>query len=188
VGGAGAAVGFAGLTGLREDFLLLVGNEVGARRSATLYELKLVVEDIIFDLGQRYSGRLAPGEEFVEGILVGLERLRSGRAQLYHLVGGYAEKVKFCAIGHGSPYAVSVAKFLFEPAPGGLSVEEAGRLATFVLSWVREDVDTTVGGDPKVLLFRHEQPEAEELDRRSKDEMIAKAQDVKASFRRFLGV
>ena len=48
-----------GLTGLAEDFLLLLGQEVARKKGfGSLYEAKTVAEDVVAELGERYAKRL----------------------------------------------------------------------------------------------------------------------------------
>jgi 20S proteasome alpha/beta subunit len=52
---AGIVMAFEGLTGLRDDFLILLDTE--AKRAggfADLYSTKLIVEDIVAELSERY--------------------------------------------------------------------------------------------------------------------------------------
>ena len=55
----GIVLAFEGLTGIRDDFLLLLRSEMNRTRGFTsIYEMKLVVEDIVSDLSRRYCERL----------------------------------------------------------------------------------------------------------------------------------
>ncbi|MCL4309058.1 MAG: hypothetical protein M1126_06870 [Candidatus Thermoplasmatota archaeon] len=182
-----ASIGFAGLTGLRDDFLFLVDGEIGQARPTTLYELKVVVEDVLFSLEKRYNSRLGPGDEVVDGILGGLERLDSGAATLYHISGGYAERVRFVSIGHGSPYAQGIAKFLFRDSDA-LNTTEAAKLASFVVCWVTEDLDTTVGGSPQVITYLNGKGTPITLDAATSRKMGAKARTLKRELRTKLGL
>jgi 20S proteasome alpha/beta subunit len=101
-----------GMTGIRDDFLLLLNNEIRQRKGIdTLYEMKVIVEDIIEVLSKRYKDRIK--EESPVGVLMGgLEELDKGKAKMYYIHGvGYGEETNFLCTGHGGPYATSIAKF-----------------------------------------------------------------------------
>jgi len=169
-------IGCVGLTGIRDDFLLIMSSEIARIRPRSLYELKVIVEDVVNDLSDRYRGRLGPGEEQIEAILGGLEYLNSGNAKLYHVIGGYAESIRFLCIGHGSPYATSISKFLYRR---DASVEEMAKMITFTIAWVAEDIDASVGGKPQVLIAKNENPSVETLEDNIVEEMEIKAKEMK---------
>jgi hypothetical protein len=54
--------------------------------------------------------------------------------------------------GHGEQYAHTLAKFLHQPK---LSMQENALRAAFVVAFVSDDVDITVGGDPQVAMIRN---------------------------------
>jgi len=148
------SVAFAveGLTGIRDDFFYLLGNELQRRRGVdTLYEMKVIAEDIVATLAERYRERIR--EESPIGVLMaGRENLRYGKALMYYIHGvGYGEQVEFMCTGHGGPYATTLAKFLLKRDLECL--ENAKRIA-FIISWIAEDVDVTVGGDPVAAIIR----------------------------------
>jgi 20S proteasome alpha/beta subunit len=162
LGGKGAAakvvVAAEGLTGVRDDFFLLLEGEITRRKGVdTLYEVKVIVEDIIHELTTRYAERL--GEPSVIGVVMGgLERLTSGGAKIYYIHGeGYGELSTFVCTGHGGPYALSLAKFLCD-APT-LSTEDVANRAAFVISWVSlGELDSSVGGKPQICIFKDGDP------------------------------
>jgi 20S proteasome alpha/beta subunit len=150
----GILVGIAGLTGIKDDFLLLVRRREVGTRLRDLYEVKLEVEDLVRRFSDRYGPRFpgGGGEEQIQALLVGLTNLRTGKATLYHVLGmGFAEEVRFLCIGHGSPYATSLGKFMYDP---DLSVNEMAEVVCFLISWVKEDLDALVGGTPDVMLLK----------------------------------
>ena len=123
---------FEGLTGIRDDFLLLLRSERDRSRGFTiLYELKLVVEHIVADLYRRYCERL--GEDASIGaFLGGLSGISKGKAELYYVYPqGYGESVRYRCSGHGADYAHSIAKFLLNPED---SVQENAYRASFLIS------------------------------------------------------
>jgi len=162
LGGKGAAakviVAAEGLTGVRDDFFLLLDGEITRRKGVdTLYEVKVIVEDIIHELTTRYAERL--GESSVIGVVMGgLERLTTGEAKIYYIHSeGYGELSTFVCTGHGGPYALSLAKFLCDTPT--LSVEDAASRAAFVISWVSlGELDSSVGGKPQVCIFKDADP------------------------------
>lgn len=174
-----------GLTGIRDDFLLLLDAEISRRgeKITSLYEMKVIVEDIISDLTRRYKERV--GEASPIGVLMaGLEGITKGRALLYFIHGiGYGERVNFICSGHGGPYATSLAKYLLSPE---LSVEENAKLIAFVISWVSEELDTMVGGRPLIAVIRDEDRSITYLDDDVIDDMMDKAQIAKKELRKLL--
>jgi len=174
-----------GLTGIRDDFLLLLDAEISRRgeKITSLYEMKVIVEDIISDLTRRYKERV--GEASPIGVLMaGLEGITKGRALLYFIHGiGYGERVNFICSGHGGPYATSLAKYLLSPE---LSVEENAKLIAFVISWVSEELDTMVGGRPLIAMIRDEDRSITYLDDDVIDDMMDKAQIAKKELRKLL--
>lgn len=144
------ALAVEGLTGIRDDFLYLLNIELERRRGVdSLYEMKVIAEDIVASLAERYRERIR--EESPIGVLMaGREQLTQGRAMLYYIHGvGYGESVEMLCSGHGGPYATTLAKFLLDK---NLDCNENARRVAFIISWVAEDVDITVGGDPEVAI------------------------------------
>lgn len=178
-------IGFVGLTGIRDDFLLLADLEIGRIRPRSLYELKLSVEDIVDNLSDRYRGRLSPGEEQIEAILGGLEYLNSGNAKLYHVIGGYAESVRFLCIGHGSPYATSISKFLYNR---NATLEEMAKVIAFTILWVGEDVDASVGGKPQISMVENENPSVKVLDESAMEGIERKVKETKNNLKDILEI
>jgi 20S proteasome alpha/beta subunit len=149
---AGIVLAFEGLTGIRDDFLLLLRSEIDRTRGFTsIYEMKLVVEDIVGDLSRRYCERL--GEEGSIGALLGgLSSITTGTAELYYIhPQGYGESVRYRCSGHGADYAHSISKFLLSTEN---SVQDNAYRAAFIISWVSEDIDMMVGGEPQVAMIR----------------------------------
>lgn len=69
-----------GYTGIAEDFLLLLEQEITRKKGFdSLYEAKTVAEDVIAELGQRYSRRL--GDSTIGLIMAGLENIKKGPAK-----------------------------------------------------------------------------------------------------------
>lgn len=144
------ALAVEGLTGIRDDFLYLLNIELERRRGVdSLYEMRVIAEDIVASLAERYRERIR--EESPIGVLMaGREQLTQGRAMLYYIHGvGYGESVEMLCSGHGGPYATTLAKFLLDK---NLDCNENARRVAFIISWVAEDVDITVGGDPEVAI------------------------------------
>jgi 20S proteasome alpha/beta subunit len=181
------ALAVEGLTGIRDDFLYLLKIELDRRRGVdTLYEMKIVAEDIVATLAERYRERIR--EESPIGVLMASrERLVTGKAVMYYIHGvGYGEQVEFLCTGHGGPYATTIAKFLLRK---DLDCIESAKRIAFIISWIAEDVDVTVGGDPTVAIIRDWeklQPSSEEervvefLGQEIVNEMKSYAKKVKA--------
>ena len=147
-----------GLTGIRDDFFYLLNSEIRRRRVVdTLYEIKLIVEDIIANLTERYGERV--DEPSPVGVLMGgLESLTRGLAQVYYVHGvGYGELVTFRCSGHGANYAYSIAKFLCgHPMCENMTSDEVATRIAYTISWVSEEVDSTVGGLPSIAIMKDE--------------------------------
>lgn len=158
---SGLVLAFEGLTGIRDDFLLLLQTELAAQRGFdSLYQAKLLIEDIVASLSARYAERL--GEDaYLGALLAGLSRISSGPAELYNVhPQGYGESVRYRCVGHGADYAHTLARFVLTPE---LSVEESAYRAAFVIAWVSESVDSTVGGTPQVAMIHDDDPEVHYL-------------------------
>jgi len=177
-----------GLTGIRDDFFLLLNYEIRRRRGVdTLYEVKIIVEDIISELTDRYRDRIR--EPYPIGVLMGgLERISEGKAALYYVhAEGYGEQVAFRCTGHGGDYGYSLAKFLCGPhLATELSTEDIAKRIAFVISWVAEDVDSMVGGDPDVFIVRDENPNVEQLPKEDVDKEVKHTKDAKKDFSKLL--
>ncbi|HJY83113.1 MAG TPA: hypothetical protein VKK81_18770 [Candidatus Binatia bacterium] len=146
-----------GYTGIAEDFLLLLEQEVGRKKGFdTLYEAKTVAEDIIAELGQRYAKRLGDSSP-IGVIMAGLENIKTGPARMYYVhPQGYGEVIKFRCSGSGGEYAHTLAKFLQDEKQ---SAEENARRIAFVIHWISEDVSAEVGGNPHVGTLLDNKPE-----------------------------
>lgn len=145
-----------GYTGIAEDFLLLLEQEITRKKGFdTLYEAKTVAEDVIAELGQRYSRRL--GDSTPIGLIMsGLENIKSGPARMYYVHSeGYGEIIRFRCSGSGGQYAHTLAKFLQDESQ---SAEENARRAAFVIGWISEDVSADVGGKPHVATLLNDKP------------------------------
>ncbi len=96
----GIVVGVAGVTGIRDDFLLLMKRREMGTRFRDLYEVKLDVEDMVKRFSDRYGPRFpGSGQEQIQALLVGLTNVRTGPAKLYHIIGmGFGEEVRFLCI------------------------------------------------------------------------------------------
>ena len=177
-----------GLTGIRDDFFLLLNYEISRRRGVdTLYEVKIIMEDIISELTERYRDRIR--EPYPIGVLMGgLEMLSEGKAVLYYIHSeGYGEKVSFMCSGHGGNYAYSLAKFLYGPRLASkLSVDDVAKRMAFTISWVSEDVDSTVGGNPDVFIVKDNNPKVERLPVGDVNNEIQHAQKAKESLANLL--
>ena len=179
-----------GLTGIAEDFLNLFELEIRRRRGVdTLYEAKILAEDIVGELTERYAERVESGSPI--GILMGgLSGLISGEAQLYYIHSrGYGEKTYFICSGHGGSYATTLAKFMLDRS---FDVHENARRVAFIIAYIAEDVDVTVGGQPHIAIIKDAKQESVEkpiqyLSESEVDEMINKARDCKAKLPQLLG-
>lgn len=177
-----------GLTGIADDFLYTFDIELKRRRGVTsFYEAKVLAEDIVAELTKRYGERV---EQRPIGILMaGLNNLIFGEAQLFYIhAEGYGEKTDFMCSGHGGPYATSLAKFLLNKS---LTIEENAKRVAFIISYVAEDVDVTVGGSPHVAMIKDSEVPTENpvvfLRDEVVEEMVKKAKIAKRDLPKLLG-
>jgi 20S proteasome alpha/beta subunit len=145
-----------GYTGIAEDFLLLLEQEITRKKGFdTLYEAKTVAEDVIAELGQRYSRRLDDSTP-IGLIMAGLEGIKNGPARMYYVhAQGYGEIIRFRCSGSGGTYAHTLAKFLQQE---NQPAEENARRMAFVIHWISEDVTADVGGKPHVATLLNDKP------------------------------
>ncbi len=172
----GVVLAFEGLPGIRDDFLILLESQLESARGFTdLYQAKLLIEDIVLNLSERYAERLGENA-YVGAILGGLSGISGGQAELYYVhPQGYGESVRYRSSGHGAQYAHTLAKFLLT---SDLSLEDSAYWTAFVISWVSENVDSTVGGQPQVAMIRDNVPGIEYL---SHDAVSRSADDASAA-------
>jgi 20S proteasome alpha/beta subunit len=102
----GTLIAFEGLADICDDFLRLLRSAMDKIREFTnIYEVKLVLEDIIGDLSKRYRKR-SGSEGSMGTLLAGLSRISAGNAVLYYVhPRGYAESVNYRCSGHGADSA-----------------------------------------------------------------------------------
>lgn len=179
-----------GLTGIVDDFYDLLKSEIiGKRGVETLYEFKIVAEDILAELTRRYSERVdEPRPASV--ILAGLENIIIGKARMYYIYGeGYGEYSKFVCTGHGGPYALSLAKYLLDPQK---TTEENGKRIAYIISWIAEEIDTSVGGIPDIIIIKdrekHEEntPIIEYMDKEEIKQIMEKVKEHKRNLPKIL--
>ena len=158
----GVVLALEGLSGLGSDFIYALETEVGGLPNGfdNLLDAKLIMEDLVKGFYERYVDRIGDAAYF-GAMIAGLREIHSGPAQLYYIhPQGYGEAVDYRCSGHGAPYAHSTARYLINPdAPANLNAYRAA----FVVSWVAEDVDNTVGGLPEVAILKDGTPDIEYL-------------------------
>ena len=177
----------AGPTGVSEDFLLLLEDEEKRQKGfSRLYEVKVIVEDIVSELSKRYITRLGESGS-ISAVMGGLSEITRGEAQIYHILPqGYGEITRdLICIGSGSPYANCIVKFLCDTK---LSVEENAYLTAFVIFWVSEEVSRTVGGTPQVAMIRNENPSIEHLEQIRIQEAKKQVNEVRKNLRKSFGL
>ena len=156
----GAPITFAGagVVGVIDDFIEVfektLAANIQAGKVSSLLSIKMIAEDLVEKTEERYGPKL--GEYPLHFLFGGLSELRKGVARLYEIGSrGFGQKVKYTAlVGHGSPYARTIAKYLFpRDARTGIvpldCKEIVCRLATCIY-WIREEVDDFVGGEPQI--------------------------------------
>lgn len=177
----------AGPTGVSEDFLLLLNDEEKRQKGfSRLYEVKVIVEDIVSELSSRYTKRLGESGG-ISAVMGGLSEVTRGEAQLYHILPqGYGEITRdLICIGSGSPYATCIAKFLCETK---LSVMENACLAAFIVLWVSEEVSRTVGGTPQIAIIRNGNPDIEYLGSDRIQDAKQKVEQVRKNLKKTFGL
>lgn len=149
----------AGYLGAVDDFIEIFKNtleeNIKAGTITNLLGIKLIAEDLLLECEKRYAPRL--GEPPLQFILGGLTELTSGKTRLYSIgTSGFGEKIRYYTmIGHGSPYARTLAKYLFDnEILSNLSLKEIGKRIASCIYWVGEEVDNWVGGTPQIIILR----------------------------------
>ena len=80
----------------------------------------------------------------------------------------------------GGDYAYSLAKFLCDPhLVQEQWTEDIAKRVAFVISWVSEDVDSTVGGEPDVVIIKDEKTEITRLPKEDVQKEIEQAKEIK---------
>lgn len=148
----------AGFVGVIEDFLEVFENTLLSKSKEgkidSLIGVKWLAEDLVENFEKRYLPKL--GEYPIEFIFGGLAKLKEGEARLYRIGSrGFGERIKsYHIIGHGSPYAQSIAKYLFPVQEDGkilLTCDEIIPRITTCIFWVAEEIDYLVGGKPQIV-------------------------------------
>lgn len=155
-----------------------------AKGFGSLYEVKIVTEDIVSELYKRYRERIGEQSE-IDVLMGGLRSLISGEARLYHISGvGYGEtESSLCMLGSGRPPAASIAKFIVDPA---LSIEENARRIAFIIGWIRERVDSNVGGTPQVAMIKDNQAKVDYLPKAEAEEEAKAGEKARDNLKDFL--
>lgn len=155
----------AGAVGVIEDFIEIFEKTLRTNlregKIASLLTIKVIAENLVAKAEERYGPKL--GQPPLHFIFGGLSELNTGEARLYEIGSpGYGEKIKYCSlVGHGSPYARTIAKYLFPRSKGvvPLSCKEiVPRIATCIY-WIREEIDDSVGGEPQIVYISDKNPE-----------------------------
>ncbi len=156
----------AGAVGVIEDFVELfektLTENIAAGKVGSLLAIKMMAENLVETTEERYAPKLQePSLHFVLG---GLSSLSNGKAVLYEIgFPGYGQKTKYSAfVGHGSPYARTIGKFLFprDNKAGAIPLKCAdivNRVA-FCVQWVGEKVDSYVGCDAQIMYLLDDDP------------------------------
>lgn len=154
----------AGIIGVIDDFLQLFERTLRSERVSSLISIKIIAEDLVKQFEERYAPRLLQSPmSFIFG---GLSNLTNGRALLYEVGSpGFGQQVKyFECIGHGAPYARTIAKYLFprKDTLGGIaySCRELVPRVAACIHWVGEggEIDDYVGGDPQLVFIQDNKP------------------------------
>ncbi len=129
----------------------------------SLLSIKIVAENLVETTEERYAPKLQqPSLHFMLG---GLSNLNKGKAVLYEIgFPGYGQKIKYSSfIGHGSPYARTIAKYLF-PRDNKIGViplacKDIVNRVAFCVQWVGDDIDNYVGDDAQIMYLLDDDPQ-----------------------------
>jgi 20S proteasome alpha/beta subunit len=155
-----AAIAGAGTTAILDKF----AERLSKSAIPTVPDFQKVVdavEDIAFDLRERYEPRIDKDYAF-QALVMGLEGFDKGDpyVRLVHSQGMSEDVKDFAIIGHGAAYASSFFKLLYDPM---LTAAELGVLGYFSISLIVDlGLDQTVGVSPLgpevVILRTNEEP------------------------------
>jgi len=155
----------AGAVGVIEDFIEIFEKTLRTNlregKITSLLTIKIIAEDLVAKAEERYGPKL--GQPPLHFIFGGLSELNTGEARLYEIGSpGYGQKIKYCSlVGHGSPYARTIAKYLFPRSRGVVPLnckEIVPRIAACIY-WIQEEIDDSVGGDPQIVYVSDKNPE-----------------------------
>ena len=176
----GVVLAFEGLAGLSIDFLYSLETEFNTLDGgfSSLLHAKILIEDLVKEYYERYYERIGQ-DAFFGALIAGLREIRTGPAQLYYIhPQGYGEAVDYRCSGHGAPHAHTIARSLIareEP------VEVNGFRSAFVVGWVGDGIDSTVGGEPQVAMLSDDVPDIIYLDTRITTIATDHAKDLQAN-------
>lgn len=156
----------AGAVGVIEDFVEIfektLKENINEGKVNSLLSIKIIAEDLVETTEERYAPKLQqPSLHFVLG---GLSNLNKGKAVLYEIgFPGYGQKIKYNTfIGHGSPYARTIGKYLFprdnKAGTISLNCKEIVNRVAFCINWVGDDVDNYVGKTAQIMYLTDEKP------------------------------
>ena len=167
-----------GLTGIRDDFHRIFLMEAGRVRPHNLYRVRILAEDLLQRFAERYKDRLPAGYERISGVLVGLSELGSGKAMIYHLIGGYGEEVDHVVIGRGREFAAPLCKYFCSKE---LTLPASVEIAISVISWVSEvanSVGYEIGEAPDIVIVKDDDPHYKFVKKEKAKQVQAKLRDV----------
>lgn len=163
----------AGVLGVIDDFIEVFEKTLIERFNRgeipSLLSIKFIAEDLVKSAEERYGPRL--GESPLHFIFGGLSDLTKGKAILYEVGSpGFGQKIQFFSfIGHGSPYARTIGKYLFpkeeredEAGEINLPCSEIIKRVAFSIYWIGGEIDDYVGGDPQIVYIIDEKAKIEE--------------------------
>jgi 20S proteasome alpha/beta subunit len=180
----------SGIMGVIEDFLEIfektLTERVAKGEITSLLSIKMIAEDLVKDFEERYAPRL--NEYPIGFIFGGLSELKKGEARLYEIGSrGFGAKIKYHTLtGHGSPYARTIANYLFprEIKTGKIPLkcnEVIPRIATCIF-WIGGEIDDYVGGEPQIVYILDNNPEIKEGEY-DKENVENKVKQIKEELR-----
>jgi hypothetical protein len=160
-----------GFTGVWEDFLeefkQIIDDGVSSKEIRSLKEVQHLAEQAIEKTFLYYAPTL--GGDFIQFLFSGLRDIRTGDALLYtvspmmpqivpkdFIPPAYAERVtKKTILGHGAPYARTIANFLLPDAKlNDMGLNEIAPRVYACIKWICDGIDETVGGEPQIVGMR----------------------------------
>jgi 20S proteasome alpha/beta subunit len=156
----------AGAVGVIEDFVEMfeetLKSNIKEGKVNSLLSIKIIAENLVETMEERYGPKLQqPSLHFILG---GLSKLNNGKAVLYEIgFPGFGQKIKYNTfVGHGSPYARTIGKYLFPRNNNlktiDLNCKDIVNRTAFCIQWIGDDIDNYVGIDAQIMYLLDDKP------------------------------
>lgn len=154
---------------------LLFKIESLEQKPSTLYGFKKAIEDILSHIGKDYNL-----DEETTIYVLGLEKITSGKAMCFEVISKYGSLVEIYACsGSGCDIPFSI----IDLTEGENTCEYNAKRAAFCIYWSSNIGDFSVGGKPKIVIMKDNNPEPVYLDEIVIKKIEKNVQDAKASLR-----